>query len=507
MKITRFLSIALLIFSFSGLWAQEEKLPELKLEKSEVEAHLRFLASDALKGRRTGEEGNNIAAAYLAAYFEAHGLQYAPGLNSYFQPVILEGVKPAGTGSLAIEDQVFEQQKNLLMTRGGNTNLEGKVVFAGHGWVDEESGHDDYKKLNVKGKIVIVLPGTPESQDRLAIFRSMSVKRELAAERGAIALIELYQMRFPWEFFLRFFGRESLGLASGDEDTPGSVLPYGWLKPDNVDDFVADLKKSKKSKGNLKYPGTAIRKVPSQNVVGIIEGTDPQLKEEYVLITAHYDHVGTGKNGGGNYSEQDSIFNGARDNGMGTVALMSAAKALSVKKPKRSVIVCAVTAEEIGLLGSAYYAENPVVPLEKTIFNLNTDGAGYNDVSYLSVVGFGRTGTDELIEAAAEVNGLKVFPDPAPEQNLFDRSDNVSFARKGVPALCVSPGTTGFDETIQKYYHQVTDYPDTIDYDYFIKYCRSFAHFARLISDWDKRPMWKSGDKYEAAGKELYERP
>ena len=288
-KMIRFLGIALFSFLLNPIVAQEVMAPELGLQKSEFEHHLRFLASDALKGRRTGEEGNNLAAAYLAAFYASHGVQFAPGMDSYFQPVILEGVKPGKTGELAMNDQTFPQQKKLLMTRGAATDLEAKVVFAGHGWVDEEKGIDDYNKLKVKGKIVIVLPGTSESQDRMTIFRSMPVKRALAAERGAVALIELYKMRFPWEFFVRYFGGESLGLASAEEASPGDDLPYGWLNPDDIDTFIASLKNNKKMKATLKYPGTDIRRVASQNVVGVIEGTDPQLKDEYVLITAHYE--------------------------------------------------------------------------------------------------------------------------------------------------------------------------------------------------------------------------
>ena len=189
---------------------------------------------------------------------------------------------------------------------------------------------------------------------------------------------------------------------------------------------------------------------------------------------------------------------------MGVVALLSAAKALAEQPPRRSVLVLAVTGEELGLLGSQYYAEHPLIPLEKTIFNLNTDGAGYNDVSYVSAIGFGRTHTDDMIEAGANVFGLDVFPNPAPEQGLFDRSDNVSFAAKGVPAICLSPGMTTFDEEIGKYYHQVTDNPETIDFDYLLKYSQAFARIARLVADDTDRPKWVEGDKYEEAGKKLY---
>lgn len=164
----------------------------------------------------------------------------------------------------------------------------------------------------------------------------------------------------------------------------------------------------------------------------------------------------------------------------------------------------AVTGEEMGLLGSQYYAEHPLVPLEKTIFNFNTDGAGYDDKTGISLIGANRTGIDEQVEKAASAFGKKVISDPAPEQGLFDRSDNVSFAKKGVPALSFSPGITGFSDELFKYYHQVTDNPETIDMTYLKEYCQAFALAARLIANRDTVPFWVADDKYEEAGKKLY---
>ncbi|RMF02007.1 MAG: M28 family peptidase, partial [Bacteroidetes bacterium] len=202
----------------------------------------------------------------------------------------------------------------------------------------------------------------------------------------------------------------------------------------------------------------------------------------------------------------DSIFNGARDNAFGTTALLSAAKALALERPKRSIIILAVTGEELGLLGSAYYTEHPLVPLEQTIFNLNTDGAGYNDTGAVSIFGWKRTSTDETVETALNKFGLRVIPDPAPEQNLYDRSDNVSFAQKGVPALTFSPGFSEFDSSILAHYHQVSDEVDGLDFGYLTTYCQAFAHTARLIANRAARPTWTEGDKYYEAGKALYER-
>lgn len=498
----KYLTVFPIVFIAIWTFAQEKTLPEFQLKRAEVEAHLRYLASDELQGRATGEEGNNIAAAYLANYFDSLGMEIITGAPDYFQKVFLEKSIPSSDGVLEIDGTSFEQGNSVLITRGAKLNAGTKVVFANYGWVDEGSAYDDYKDLNVKGKIVITIMGTPEGTDLRTIFRSLSKKRALAMERGALALFEVFQIRRPWARIInRFSGESPLRLAPDGDRNAEDEFVYGWLNPEDKKSFITNLKKKKKIKGKISYPGTEMISVNSQNVVSLIKGSDPILSKEYVVITAHYDHVGTIP---ATEEDQDTIFNGARDNGMGIVALMSAAKALSQQKPKRSVIFLAVTAEELGLLGSTYYAAHPLIPLENTVFNLNTDGAGYNDIENISAIGYGRTGTDELITKGAKAFGLGIIPNPSPRQRLFDRSDNASFAEVGIPALSVGPGMTAFNEEIKKNYHQVTDEADTIDFDYFLKFCQSFTYIGRLIIDRQERPQWKTGDKYEPMGKELY---
>ena len=332
----------------------------------------------------------------------------------------------------------------------------------------------------------------------------MKTKREIAAEKGAAGVIELFRLKFPWQFFLRYFGSESLGISKEEETGgKGDKIIYGWLKEKGKEDMTP-IQKGKKNKVALASSGFSKRSVASNNVIGVLEGSDPELKDEYILLTAHFDHVGTGKDGGAAFTEQDSIFNGARDNAMGTVAMLSAAKSLALAPPKRSVIVLAVTGEELGLLGSAYYAEHPLIPLPQTVVNLNTDGAGYSDTDVLSVFGAIRTGSKDLVESGAGQFGLEVVHNPAPEQGLYDRSDNVSFARKGIPAVSISPGFREFNQEIMQHYHQVSDEADSVDFDYLIKYCKAFSHIARLLADSPERASWAEGDKYEKAGLELY---
>ncbi len=493
--------IFFLLFTVS--LAAQQDLPEFQTQQYEVEAALRFLASDELEGRRTGARGNDLAARYLATQLEALGYQKAPGADSYYQPIPFQRSSPPQEASFAVLDQELGYKDDFLLLGGAATSFEGNAVFANYGWVDESTGQDDYDGLDVKGKVVFVLSGLPGEFSPQTTFGSMKVKRQLASEKGAAALIEIYRLPFPWAFFKGYFGKPSMQVL--DENAPDNSqgIPYIWMKEAD-ETMLEPLLNGKKTKVKLETTAFVTEKFPSQNVIGIMEGTDPELKDEYVLLTAHYDHVGMGAEGGGAVTPEDSIFNGARDNAMGVVALMTAAKALALEKPKRSVIILAVTGEEVGLLGSSYYASHPLIPLNQTIFNLNTDGAGYNDTSLIAAVGYGRTGTDELIEKGISAVGKELVANPVPEQNLFDRSDNVSFAAKGVPCLSFSPGFRTFDEELMSRYHQVSDEADTVDFAYLLKFCQSFAYTARLIADSPQKPVWKEGDKYEMAGKELY---
>ncbi len=476
-------------------------LPELSLKKAETEMHMRILASDEMQGRRTTEQGNNIAARYIAEQFRLYGVKQVQGADDFYQKIPFENKIPPEVGYLRWNDVVYEHGQEMIILAGDSISTEQDVVFVNYGWVDSLKGIDDYKGLDVKGKIVVSISGLADSQDPSVVFGSMRTKREIAQEKGAVAMVELYKLSFPWQFFKNYFGKARVDIGKGEDSKPG--IPYIWLKEESEDAGLA-LKNGQQSKFKIKSTGFQTKPLPSQNVIGMVEGTDPVLKNEYILITAHYDHVGTGRKGGGAFTAEDSIFNGARDNAMGTIAMLSAAKVIAEKPTKRSVVFIGFTAEEMGLLGSSYYADHPLIPLKQTVLNLNTDGAGYDDKTAISVIGYGRAGLEKEFEAAAKTFGLRVIADPAPEQNLYDRSDNVNFAVKGIPAPTVSPGTTGFTAEIQKYYHQVGDNPETIDFDYLLSYCKTFAHLSRLLGDRSETPRWKAGDKYEAAGKALY---
>ncbi|WP_041616406.1 M20/M25/M40 family metallo-hydrolase [Spirosoma linguale] len=475
------------------------KWPEFSMSRAEVEAHIRFLASDELEGRRTGEQGNRVAARYIAEQFRQLGLKPASTTDDkpdYFQTITLEKVKAAGSGFMLIGKDTLHLGKELVVMASGPANLSGEVVYVGYGLTD---GDDGYKGRDVKGRILVAQGGSPDAKGPREIFNASAAKRKLAAEKGATALIELYSESIPWGFVNQYFNREQMSVATtGNTSSP---LTHVWIN--NANNQYKQLKEAGQAV-TIRTSGRARVTTLSANVAGIIEGTDPTLKDEYVILSAHFDHIGVGKQSGTPYQPDDSIFNGARDNGMGTVAILEAAKALSLQRPKRSVLVVALTGEEVGLLGSRYYAEHPLVPLKQTVFDMNIDGAGYNDTTIVSVIGLERTGAKGEIEAAAKAFGLSIFAEPAPEQGLFDRSDNVSFAAKGIPAPTFSPGFKSFDDAIQKYYHQAIDNPESLNFAYFQRFCQAYAYAARLIANRATRPQWSAGDKYEAAGKALY---
>ena len=468
--------------------------PAFNFNKKEVETNLKFLASNELAGRRTGSAGEQLAADFIVKQLESYGVKPAPGQADFIQKVPFTNFKPPKKASLKIGINNFTADNNLLIINGKSMNVETEIIFAGNGWVDVARGIDDYKDLDVKGKIVLTITGTPDGNDPAEVMKSMRKKQELAAEHGAIVLLEAYRLAMPWQFAKSFFGKERMDISSEEKDVN---IVYGWVQEQNPG--ILQLVKDQEQvavKLNIVIGDT--KNLLANNIVGVIEGTDDSLKNEYLLLSAHYDHVGMGRQGGAAFTAQDSIFNGARDNCMGTVALLAAAKELAAHPPKRSVLILACTAEEMGMLGSQWYADHPLVPLKDMVFNLNNDGAGYNSTENFNIIGLGYTNMDEELGMAGLLAGLTMLGDPAPDQNLYQRSDNISFANIGIPAVDFAPGITEMDEEIYKYYHQVTDNADSLDYDYVLKFCQAYTLAARLIADKAGKIEWEGAGKVYA---------
>jgi hypothetical protein len=490
-KIKLILLLLTVIFCLPVMGQGGKKAIESNFNEKESISHFRYLASDELMGRDPIRPEIDAAARYIAEQFWKYGAKEIDGAQGYYQHIPFRLSTPPSKGVVNLGDKSFNQGEDLLVLDGGAISGKHELIVMGYGL------ESDYEGKDVNGKVVVTNVGAPNRLSPSDLFSMGREKIALAKSKGAIALIEIYNVpTVPWNLVSNFLNRPQLTI---DNTSGGESIPYIWLK-DLDNSQINSIGSGSIRAVEFDVQGKSNRNIIGKNVVAIIEGTDTALKNEYIMLSAHYDHVGVGRPN----AEGDSIYNGARDNAVGTVAVINAARYFAENPPKRSVLLCAWTAEEKGLLGSAYFAENPLIPLNQIIFNLNIDNAGYNDTSIVSVIGLGRTSADPLIEKATADFGLKAIADPAPEQGLYDRSDNVNFARKGIPSPTFSLGFTAFDEEISKYYHQASDHVDNFDLDYAVKYWKSYILSAENIANWGEKPIWKEGDKYEAISKELY---
>ncbi|MFK7978602.1 MAG: M28 family peptidase [Saprospiraceae bacterium] len=468
----------------------DKDLTEKTVDVNTIKGHIYYLASDEMAGRNTPSPELNIAGRYLATSLMRYGVKPVEGLGDYFQAVPMKKITPAQAGTISFGAEKLEIGKDFLCLKGGNLDTEAEVVFLDRGTAA------DFDKMDVTGKIVVVVAGLEGQDNPQQWFFSGADKLKIAKAKGAKALIELYSsVQLPWNYLVGFLNQPQTIV----DDSAGESFPHIWLNASNAA-AIAQLKGGNGLKAQVKIDGIKEEILKTYNVVGMVEGTDPILKDEYIIYSAHYDHVGIGRAD----ERGDTIYNGARDNAVGSVTVLSAAENLAKYPTKRSAIFIFFTGEEKGLLGSAYYANHPAIPLEKVVYCFNSDNGGYNDTSRASIIGLTRTGAQPLIEQACTTFGLKAMEDAAPEQGLFDRSDNVNFAKKGVPAPTFSLGFTGFDEEITKYYHQPGDEPQTLDYDYLTKFFQSYVYSCRLIGNTDTSIFWNEGDKYYEAGKVLY---
>lgn len=487
------LLIALFICSTTFLIAQTEKEKvENTITKSQIEGHIYFLADDLLKGRSTGTPENKIAASYLANTLRSYGVKPNPKTGDYYQKVILEKIEPPLTSSITINNTEIE---NYAIIKANKTDISGDAIFLNYGL------EEDYKGKEVSGKIIIIKGGNKESQGARAAFGALSEKAELAKKNGAKGVIELINTNTQtWGFIDHNFNEPRLSVKSEEKSNIEECnFVYNWVL-DEGNTMIDKIASTNKNRASIKMSKENKSTVISQNVIGVVEGTDPVLKKEYIIYSAHYDHVGIGSPD----ETGDTIYNGARDNAVGTTTVLSMAQNLTKYPTKRSALFILFTGEEKGLLGSEYYVENPVLPLEQMVYCFNSDNGGYNDTSLTTIVGLERTTAAQDIKDASKAFGLTAIDDPAPEQGLFDRSDNVHFAKKGIPAPTFSMGFTSFDGEVTKYYHQPGDEANTLDYDYLLKFFQAYVLSGRNIANGLDTPFWVKGDKYEAKGKELY---
>ena len=487
MRTISILILFLLVGNIAWTQSDQEKVAET-VNGNTIKGHIYFLADDFLKGRETGTPENKIAASYLANTLRSYGVLPNPLSGNYYQEVALERSFPANKSIVDIEGLEIDKTAGL---RVSNMSYEGDFVYAGYGL------EDDYQGLEVKGKIVMIKAGNASGGDAQRAFNLLKEKRNLALEKGALAVIEFIQAQDQlWGYIDHQFNAPGIAL---EKEAENAGYTYIWVQ-DADGSLMSKVSSKPVHKGKLALEVPEKEAFVSYNVIGMVPGTDPELKDEFIIYSAHYDHVGIGSPD----ATGDTIYNGARDNAVGTTTVLSMAENLAKYPTRRSALFILFTAEEKGLLGSEYYVENPVIPLKQMVYCFNSDNGGYNDTSLATIIGLSRTTATPHIQKAASVFGLKAIDDPAPEQGLFDRSDNVHFAKKGIPAPTYSLGFTSFDGEVTKYYHRPGDEADTMDYIYLEKFFRAYVMAGRLIGNDPTTPVWTSGDKYEAAAKALY---
>lgn len=503
-----------------------------------------YLADDALQGREAGTPGFDAAAEYVARRMRQIGLKPGGGDGSYMQAVPLLAYSQASNdgGTLQVsgvkDPAKFRRDDSYMVgasSAGEDVTVEGEVVFVGFGFVSPEHGRDDYAGLDVDGKIVAMLPGAPKFLDSEERAHYGNTQRDGASERGAVGVITLTtpdrEKVRSWESRVeRSRGSRSVAMRWLDEDgvafstspnitvaaamgNEGAAALFdgaqmSWEEISAAADSEAGDVPGLVLEGVTAKLSTKSRhtRMDSRNVVGVVEGTDPALRDEYVVLTAHLDHVGvspTAKPG------DDEIFNGAMDNATGIASMLEAARMMVADPPRRSVLFIALTAEEKGLIGSDYFARNPSVPKGAVVADINLD-MPIVTYEFTDLIAFGaeRSTMFGAVEAAANARGLALSPDPQPEQNFFTRSDHYSFVKQGVPSIFVRPGFANGGEEAQnefrrKHYHQQSDEIGLVDFDSLKAFTEVNVQIARNIANMDQRPVWVKGDFFGTTFKGL----
>ncbi|GAA4095337.1 M28 family peptidase [Mucilaginibacter panaciglaebae] len=454
-------------------------------------APLRYLASDELKGRGIDRPEINTAAQYIADQFKSFGVKTVPGANNYFQEFQLVTASPGKTGKATIGQLSFTLGKDFVQMTPVDAIIKFPLEYVGR---VTEAG---LNTIDVKGKIIMIDLGVAD--DDLSFrkdYGQLPALRALLTKKGAVALAARFMGKtLSWSGLSAHFNEPHL--IQPDETTFLNTFIIN-----NTPELQAILSKGYKTDAEFVVTGTMERSVNLKNVIGYIKGTDSQLKDQYVLLTSHYDHLGVGK-AKMEDGKLDSIYNGARDNASGTTAVIDAARYFSKYPPARSMLFITYTAEEKGLIGSSYYASHPIVPLKQIIYNLNIDNASYDDTRLISLVGLGRTTADKHIKKACAAYGMTVNGDPTGGQ-LFFASDNYPLAKKGVPAPTFSFGMKTFGPEIFKRYHQLSDEVGNMDLNYMMKFIGAYILAAKYIADDPQPATWSTGDQLEKAGQELY---
>ena len=545
------LSCVLLLGSTISLFAADKPEEKLKpaldvITPDALLAHIKTLASDEFEGRSPGTKGEELSIKYISDQFRSIGLKPGNPDGSYFQEVPLAGIKSEPKMILAVagkppvelkypDDFVASSARLQPEIKVDNSDL----VFVGYGVVAPEYGWDDYKGVDVRGKTILMLindPPVPDPKDPSKLDEKMfkgkamtyygrwTYKYEIAAQKGAAAAIIIHETEpaaYPWQVVRSSWAKENFELDNPNKNAD-VVSARSWITIDVAKKLFADcgqdfdaLKRSAvtkdfrpvalNAKANIDIK-QALRSFKSHNVIGKFEGADPALKDEFIIYTAHWDHLGRHPE-----LQGDQIFNGAVDNASGDAAVIALASAFpkADPAPKRSILFMCTTAEEAGLLGAKFYAEHPLYPLEKTLADINIDSMNvWGKARDIEDTSWGFSTMDDALAEAAKRQGRVAIPNARPEKGSIYRADNFEFSKVGVPSLYIGKGEhlvsrppngpLRSDEFDLKDYHQVTDEVHA-DWDLSgaVQDVDLLFEVGYQIANADKLPEWKPGNEFK----------
>ncbi|HEX4653137.1 MAG TPA: M28 family peptidase [Candidatus Udaeobacter sp.] len=552
MKISRLL-LALSLSASAAVLGNDELKERLQpaleaITPDGLLAHIKVLASDEFEGRSPGTKGEDLSVKYITDQFKNIGLKPGNPDGTYTQEVPLAGITSEPRMSFVVGDKTMDlKYPDDFVASSARLQPEIKIeksdlVFVGYGIVAPEYGWDDYKNVDVRGKTLLMLIGDPPVPDpknpsklddkmfkgkAMTYYGRWTYKYEIAAQKGAAAAIIIHETEpaaYPWQVVRSSWSKENFELDDPNKNMD-AVSARSWITLDVAKKLFADsgtdfdaLKKSAitkdfrpvvlDAKANLAIK-QQIRSFKSHNVIGKLEGSDPKLNGQYVIYTAHWDHLGRHTE-----LQGDQIFNGAIDNASGVASVIELAAAFMKinPPPKRSVLFMATTAEEAGLLGAKFYAEHPLYPLEKTLADINLDSMNVwgkaRDIEDLSL---GFSTIDDLLAAAAKQQGRSAIPDSRPDKGKIYRADNFEFSKVGLPSLYIGKGehllsraetaplrSDEFDSTD---YHQVTD---DVRSDWDLSGCvqdvQLLFEVGYEVANGVKFPEWKPGSEFRAKG-------
>lgn len=510
------------------------------IEAGRIRAHLKFLASDLLEGRGTGQRGGEIAASYIATQFELMGLRPGAAEGSYFQKVPLVGNTTEGGSSLKLSTpkgslplKYLDDYVAWSRTQEKLTDQKSDLVFVGFGIEAPEFRWDDYKGIDTAGKTLLMLVNDPPSEDpklfggpALTYYGRWTYKLEMGLRKGANGVILIHttpSAGYGWNVVQNSWSKEQpfVGKNPGE---PALKLE-AWITEARVRDLFTlagkDFDAARKAAARRDfqpYPMgvnvashivSRVRPIETSNVLGLLEGSDPARKREVVVFSAHYDHLGVGKPENG-----DGIYNGAVDNASGVSILIELARATASaeRRPPRSMLFLAAAAEEGGLRGSQYYATHPTFPPGRIAANLNIDGIQViGKALEYTFLGSDKTTLGPIIDWAGKEFNFKNVPDPEPGQGSYYRSDHFNFAKVGVPAISIDQGNTfegkdpewgkrvWEDYNENRYHRPADEYDPSWDLSGLVKLGRIAGAIGWVIASEEKLPTWQAGDEFLAA--------